>query len=105
MEDVAPAETVAPGSTHICEFVNEINRMGMAMAHPIRVHGTQFRVLSRTGGAANTLRKGINDAGWIRESPDTLRVMDGRHRGAPLELCRRHDHCNHRTSVVWDPRE
>jgi len=73
MEDVAPAETVAPGSTHIWEFVNEINPMGMAMAHPIHVHGTQFRVLSRTGGAANALRQGINDAGWT----DTVLVLPG----------------------------
>ncbi len=42
--------------------------MGMAMAHSIHVHGTQFRVLSRTGGAANTLREGIEreDMGMMR---------------------------------------
>ena len=73
MEDVASAETVVPGSTHIWEFVNEINPMGMAMAHPIHVHGTQFRVLSRTGGTANALRQGINDAGWT----DTVLVLPG----------------------------
>jgi FtsP/CotA-like multicopper oxidase with cupredoxin domain len=73
MEDVAAAETVAPGSTHIWELVNEINPMGMAMAHPIHVHGTQFRVLSRTGGTVNALREGINDAGWT----DTVLVLPG----------------------------
>jgi FtsP/CotA-like multicopper oxidase with cupredoxin domain len=73
MEDVSAAETVAPGSTHIWELVNEINPMGMAMAHPIHVHGTQFRVLSRTGGTANALRDGINDAGWT----DTVLVLPG----------------------------
>jgi FtsP/CotA-like multicopper oxidase with cupredoxin domain len=73
MEDVAAAETVAPGSTHVWELVNEINPMGMAMAHPIHVHGTQFRVQSRTGGAANALREGISDAGWT----DTVLVLPG----------------------------
>jgi FtsP/CotA-like multicopper oxidase with cupredoxin domain len=73
MEDVAAAETVAPGSTHIWELVNEINPMGMAMAHPIHLHGTQFRVLSRSGGPDNALREGINDAGWT----DTVLVLPG----------------------------
>jgi FtsP/CotA-like multicopper oxidase with cupredoxin domain len=73
MEDVAAAETVAPGSTHVWEFLNEINPMGMAMAHPIHVHGTQFRVQSRAGGVANALREGINDAGWT----DTVLVLPG----------------------------
>jgi FtsP/CotA-like multicopper oxidase with cupredoxin domain len=73
MTDVAAAETVAPGSTHVWEFVNQINPMGMAMAHPMHVHGTQFRVLSRTGGGANALRESINDAGWI----DTVLVLPG----------------------------
>lgn len=73
MQDVTPQETVAPGSTHVWEMVNEINPMGMAMAHPIHLHGRQFRVLSRTGGAANALREGINDAGWT----DTVLVLPG----------------------------
>jgi FtsP/CotA-like multicopper oxidase with cupredoxin domain len=73
MEDVAAAETVAPGSTHVWELVNEINPRGMAMAHPIHIHGTQFRVQSRTGGAANALREGISDAGWT----DTVLVLPG----------------------------
>jgi FtsP/CotA-like multicopper oxidase with cupredoxin domain len=73
MDDVAETETVTAGSTHIWEFVNEINPMGMAMAHPIHVHGTQFRVLSRAGGTANALREGINDAGWT----DTVLVLPG----------------------------
>jgi FtsP/CotA-like multicopper oxidase with cupredoxin domain len=73
MKDVTRAETVAAGSTHIWEWVNEVNPMGMAMAHPIHVHGTQFRVLSRTGGAANALREGINDAGWT----DTVLTLPG----------------------------
>lgn len=73
MADVAAEETVAPGSTHIWEFVNEPNPMGMAMAHPMHLHGPQFRVLSRTGGSANALRDGIHDAGWT----DTVVVLPG----------------------------
>jgi FtsP/CotA-like multicopper oxidase with cupredoxin domain len=73
MTDVADVETVAPGSTHVWEFVNDPNPMGMGMAHPIHLHGPQFRVLSRTGGPANPLRAGINDAGWI----DTVLVLPG----------------------------
>ena len=47
--------------------------MGMAMAHPIHLHGPQFRVLSRSGGSTNALREGINDEGWI----DTVVVLPG----------------------------
>jgi FtsP/CotA-like multicopper oxidase with cupredoxin domain len=71
--DVADVETVAPGATHIWEFVNQPNPMGMAMGHPIHLHGPQFRVLSRSGGSANALREGINDAGWV----DTVLVLPG----------------------------
>jgi FtsP/CotA-like multicopper oxidase with cupredoxin domain len=73
MTDVASSETVAPGSTHIWEIVNQPNPMGMMAAHPIHVHGPQFRVLSRAGGAANALREGIHDQGWT----DTVVVLPG----------------------------
>jgi FtsP/CotA-like multicopper oxidase with cupredoxin domain len=73
MEDVADEETVAPGSTHIWEFVNQPNPMGMEMAHPMHIHGPQFRVLSRSGGRGSTLRDGINDEGWT----DTALVLPG----------------------------
>jgi FtsP/CotA-like multicopper oxidase with cupredoxin domain len=73
MTNVAAEETVAPGSTHIWEFVNTPNPMGMIMAHPIHIHGPQFRVLSRTGGADNGLRAGIVDEGWN----DTVLVLPG----------------------------
>ena len=49
MADVAAAETVKPGSTHVWELVNEPNPMGMGMAHPIHLHGQRFLVLSRNG--------------------------------------------------------
>jgi len=73
MEDVAGDETVRPGSTHIWELVNLPNPMGMEMAHPIHLHGRQFRVLSRTGGRAPSLREGIVDHGWT----DTVLVLPG----------------------------
>ncbi|MCF7764394.1 MAG: multicopper oxidase domain-containing protein [Verrucomicrobia bacterium] len=73
MQDVAKEETVAPNSTHVWEFENQPNPMGMEMAHPIHVHGLQFRVLARSGGAANPLREGINDTGWL----DTVLVLPG----------------------------
>jgi suppressor of ftsI/bilirubin oxidase len=47
--------------------------MGMAMAHPIHLHGRQFRVLSRTGGTPNALRDTINDDGPL----DTVVVLPG----------------------------
>ncbi|MEO8680308.1 MAG: multicopper oxidase domain-containing protein [Vicinamibacterales bacterium] len=74
MTDVAPEETVAAGSTQVWEFVNVANGMGMEAAHPIHVHGRQFRVLGRSGGRANNaLREGIVDEGW----KDTVLVLPG----------------------------
>jgi blue copper oxidase len=74
MEEVAAEETVARGSTHVWEFVNQPNGMGMEMAHPMHIHGRQFRVLERSGGrATNALREGIVDAGWT----DTVLVLPG----------------------------
>jgi blue copper oxidase len=73
MDDVAAEETVSAGSTHVWEFVSHPNGMGMEMAHPIHLHGRQFRVLSRTGGRPNALREGIADAGW----QDTVLVLPG----------------------------
>ena len=74
MTDVAADETVAAGSTHLWEFVNAGGPMGMQMAHPVHVHGTQFRVVSRSGGSpTNTLRDGLVDAGWT----DTVLVLPG----------------------------
>jgi FtsP/CotA-like multicopper oxidase with cupredoxin domain len=72
MTDVAADEVVAAGSTHVWEFVNAGGPMGMQMAHPIHLHGRQFRVLSRTGGSpTNTLRDGLVDGGWT----DTVLVL------------------------------
>jgi FtsP/CotA-like multicopper oxidase with cupredoxin domain len=73
--EVTPEETVAAGSTHLWEFSNPANQMmGMRAAHPIHLHGRQFRVVARTGGrATDTLRSGLVDAGW----KDTVLVLSG----------------------------
>ncbi|MFA5909750.1 MAG: multicopper oxidase domain-containing protein [Vicinamibacterales bacterium] len=84
MAEVSAAETVKAGSTQIWEIENQTNPMGMAMAHPIHVHGTQFRVLSRTGGSANALRDGIHDDGWT----DTVLVLPGETVRAQLTFSR-----------------
>lgn len=74
MADVAADETVKAGSTAFWQFENLANPMGMQAAHPIHIHGRQFRVVARTGvGAANTLSPGIVDAGWR----DTVLVLPG----------------------------
>src|SRR5687768_17408962 len=49
MHDTTPEETVTAGSTQIWEIVNGQGMMGMQMAHPIHLHGRQFRVISREG--------------------------------------------------------
>jgi FtsP/CotA-like multicopper oxidase with cupredoxin domain len=74
MGDVAAGETVAAGSTQLWDLENLANPMGMEAAHPIHIHGRQFRVIARTGGRpANTLRAGVADAGWH----DTVLVLPG----------------------------
>jgi FtsP/CotA-like multicopper oxidase with cupredoxin domain len=70
---VTDEETVSAGSTHVWDFVNEPNAMGMRMAHPMHLHGPQFRVLSRSGGSPNALRDAIIDAGPL----DTVLVLPG----------------------------
>ncbi|MEQ1690892.1 MAG: multicopper oxidase domain-containing protein [Gemmatimonas sp.] len=76
MMDVAPEDIVRAGSTHVWEIANIGGMMGQQMAHPFHVHGTQFRILSRTRPADATLpsgsvREGLVDAGWH----DTVLVM------------------------------
>jgi FtsP/CotA-like multicopper oxidase with cupredoxin domain len=78
MMDAAADETVSPGSTQIWELANTPGMMGMQMAHPIHVHGRQFRVLGRqreSGSAADgkAVREGLADEGW----KDTVLVMPG----------------------------
>jgi FtsP/CotA-like multicopper oxidase with cupredoxin domain len=74
MGDAALEETVTTGSTHVWEFMNLANGMGMEAAHPIHMHGRQFRVVDRSGGRpTSTLRAGIVDGGWT----DTVLVLPG----------------------------
>lgn len=76
MLDVAPQEIVSAGSSHIWEVANVGGMMGMQMAHPIHVHGTQFRVVSRSRSLeavtpAQSVCEGLVDAGWH----DTVLVL------------------------------
>jgi FtsP/CotA-like multicopper oxidase with cupredoxin domain len=75
MHDTTPEETVETGSTQIWEIVNGQGMMGMQMAHPIHLHGRQFRVMSREGSttAGAVVAQGFVDAGW----QDTVLVMPG----------------------------
>jgi FtsP/CotA-like multicopper oxidase with cupredoxin domain len=73
MTGVAAEETVAAGATHVWDLMNLANGMGMEAAHPIHLHGRQFRVLDRRGGQPNALRAGLVDAGWR----DTVLVLPG----------------------------
>jgi FtsP/CotA-like multicopper oxidase with cupredoxin domain len=73
---VQPEETVAASSAQVWEIANVGGMMGMPMAHPIHIHGPQFRVLSRTSGAPGrplpgSIREGLVDAGW----QDTILVL------------------------------
>jgi FtsP/CotA-like multicopper oxidase with cupredoxin domain len=47
---------------------------GMAMPHPMHVHGARFRILERHGGeTADDLREGIVSAGF----KDTFMILSG----------------------------
>jgi FtsP/CotA-like multicopper oxidase with cupredoxin domain len=95
MLGTTPEETIAAGSTQVWEIVNAAGMMGMQAAHPIHLHGPQFRVMSREGAstAAQPVYDGVVDAGWL----DTVLVMPGetvrikvtftRHRGLYLYHC------------------
>jgi FtsP/CotA-like multicopper oxidase with cupredoxin domain len=97
MTAAAPDETVAAGSRQVWEIANIGGMMGSPMAHPIHVHGLQFRILSRTGGpptaTAAAIREGIIDAGWrdtVLVLPDeTVRIQlqFTRHPGLYLYHC------------------
>jgi FtsP/CotA-like multicopper oxidase with cupredoxin domain len=75
MHDTTPEETATAGSTQIWEIVNGQGMMGMQMAHPIHLHGRQFRVVSREGmnTAGAVVAQGFVDAGW----QDTVLVLPG----------------------------
>ena len=73
MEQVTAEERVALNSLEVWEFVNENGGMGMmggmAMPHPIHLHGMQFQVLQRSG----VTHEGYVDEGW----KDTVLLMPG----------------------------
>jgi len=74
MDGVAADETVAAGSTHVWEFTNTSGMMGTPVAHPIHLHGRQFRVLDRRNSpATSAVAAGVVDAGWM----DTVLVLPG----------------------------
>ncbi len=78
MMNAAPEEEVRAGSTHIWELTNVSGMMGMPMAHPLHLHGRQFRVLSRapvsgTSAGSSSVREGLLDEGWT----DTVLILPG----------------------------
>lgn len=69
---VAPDERLPAGQVSVWTFAND--GPGMAMPHPMHVHGVQFRILERRGGSApSELREGMIDAGWH----DTFGIFPG----------------------------
>ena len=83
MEAVTKDETIPLGDTQIWQF-NNIASSGMGMmsamnlAHPMHVHGLQFKILERTTDPAyqplaETLQDGFVDQGWH----DTVLVLPG----------------------------
>jgi len=62
MTAVAEDERLPLGETSVWTFVND--GPGMAMSHPIHIHGTHFRVIERSRGASAELREGLIDTGY-----------------------------------------
>jgi FtsP/CotA-like multicopper oxidase with cupredoxin domain len=79
IDEVAPNETVSLDAKEVWEFDNSgPAMMGMRLAHPIHLHGRQFRVLNREVDPRlakdwESLREGFTDEGW----KDTVLVMPG----------------------------
>jgi FtsP/CotA-like multicopper oxidase with cupredoxin domain len=72
MRGVAANERVRPGTVEEWEFINPSGPM--AMAHPIHLHGSQFRIIERQHGpGARALREGVFDEGW----QDTFLLLPG----------------------------
>jgi FtsP/CotA-like multicopper oxidase with cupredoxin domain len=72
MRDVAANERVRLGTVEEWEFSNPGGHM--AMAHPIHLHGSQFRIIDRQHGPGlRTLREGLFDEGW----QDTFLLLPG----------------------------
>ena len=83
MESVARDEVVKLGDLEVWEFSNQAGggmgmMGGMALPHPMHVHGLQFQILEREIDSANraaweTLSEGFVDEGWH----DTVLVSPG----------------------------
>jgi len=72
MAAVADDERLPAGKPSVWTFTNDGG--GMAMSHPIHVHGVRFRVIERRGGDVPAdLREGIVDAGY----KDTFGIFPG----------------------------
>lgn len=97
LRGVAPNERVRFGTVEDWEFFN----LGgpMAMAHPIHLHGSQFRIVERQHGPGlESLRQGLFDEGW----QDTFLLLPGdrvrvrvrfeRHTGIFLYHCHNLEH-------------
>ena len=76
MTNVAQDEVVKLGDLEVWQFTNQGG--GMALPHPMHIHGLQFQIIERdisTAGRAawDTLSDGFVDEGWH----DTVLVMPG----------------------------
>lgn len=81
MEGVSAEETVKLNTTEVWEFVNEPGQGGMMadfMAHPMHLHGVQFRILERQVASPQaadwkSVSAGYVDDGW----KDSFLIMPG----------------------------
>lgn len=73
-DEIALNEIVQLNTTEVWELSNAAGMM-MSMPHPLHIHGLQFQVLERRGGASGyeTVRQGFVDEGW----KDTVLLMPG----------------------------
>ena len=71
MDAVAADEHLPLGEETVWTFSNATG--GMAMPHPMHIHGVRFRVIARSAGAPADLREGLIDAGC----QDTVLVFPG----------------------------
>ena len=83
METVARDEVVKLGDLEVWEFINQARggmgmMGGMALPHPMHIHGLQFQILERKTASSGrsawkTVSEGYVDEGWH----DTVLVMPG----------------------------
>ena len=71
MDAVAADEHLPLGEETIWTFSNDAG--GMAMPHPMHIHGVRFRIIARSAGAPADLREGLIDTGY----QDTVLVFPG----------------------------